>query len=331
MTFVNQTKAEVEIFWLDEAGERKPYGTLAAGERHAQHTFAGHVWLAATPEGRVLGVFEATDKPATAIIGESVGEQARQLIGRVGGQIGGRGQGRGGERSPDGKWEAFVRDHDLWLRDTGSKEEHRLTRGGSVEDTYSRERFREKPLAASADADRDSPPPAVAAAGGLVVAGLETRWSRSGPTPPPGTPSTWSSRRPRDQVQPKLQSMEYLKPGDEIPVRKPHLFDVESLKEVPVSDELFPNPYEVGNFRWAATRRASRSCTTSAGTRSCGSSRWTRGPARRRRSWTSTATRSSIIPASSSPSTSTTPARSIWMSERDGWNHLYLYDAKTGG
>ena len=36
VTFVNQTKAGVEIFWLDEAGERKSYGMLAAGERHAR-------------------------------------------------------------------------------------------------------------------------------------------------------------------------------------------------------------------------------------------------------------------------------------------------------
>jgi hypothetical protein len=55
---------------------------------------------------------------------------------------------------------------------------------------------------------------------------------------------------PRDQVQPKLQSYPYLKPGDEIPIRKPKLFDVENRKPIEVSDELFQNPWEIGRVRW---------------------------------------------------------------------------------
>ena len=55
---------------------------------------------------------------------------------------------------------------------------------------------------------------------------------------------------PRDQVQPKLQSYPYLKPGDEIPLRKPRLFDADGGKPIPVSDDLFPNPWDVTRIRW---------------------------------------------------------------------------------
>ena len=47
---------------------------------------------------------------------------------------------------------------------------------------------------------------------------------------------------PEDQLQPKLDSYPYLKPGDNVPISKPHLFDVDSKKEIPVSDALFANP-----------------------------------------------------------------------------------------
>ena len=31
LTFINRTKAEVEIFWLDEEGKRQSYGKIKAG------------------------------------------------------------------------------------------------------------------------------------------------------------------------------------------------------------------------------------------------------------------------------------------------------------
>ena len=50
-----------------------------------------------------------------------------------------------------------------------------------------------------------------------------------------------------DQLQPKLLSHEYLKPGNQIPITKPHLFDVTARKEIPISDDRIPN-------RWSAER-----------------------------------------------------------------------------
>ncbi|MBE3070028.1 MAG: hypothetical protein IMZ66_07310 [Planctomycetes bacterium] len=66
--FHNQTPRQVQLFWLDDQGKRRPYGTLDPGERRDQQTFATHVWLAADPDGRGLAVFVAGPEPGLADI-----------------------------------------------------------------------------------------------------------------------------------------------------------------------------------------------------------------------------------------------------------------------
>ena len=44
--------------------------------------------------------------------------------------------------------------------------------------------------------------------------------------------------------------LNYLKPGDRIPKSKPHLFDVAKRKEVVIGDDLFPEPWHIGDVRW---------------------------------------------------------------------------------
>ncbi len=68
ITFVNRTAAEVHVFWIDSEGERRPYGTVAAGQQRQQHTFDGHVWLITDAQGKNLVVFEAAAEPGEAII-----------------------------------------------------------------------------------------------------------------------------------------------------------------------------------------------------------------------------------------------------------------------
>jgi len=135
---------------------------------------------------------------------------------------------------------------------------------------------------------------------------------------------------PPDQVQPKLLSYEYLKPGDQIPITKPHLFDLAARKEIPVSDELFPNPWAVERWQWDQD-----------------SSRFTflynqRGHQVLRIISVDAATGRAAAVVDEHSSTFLDYAgklfyryversgEMIWMSERDGWNHLYLYDARTG-
>ena len=55
---------------------------------------------------------------------------------------------------------------------------------------------------------------------------------------------------PADQLQPKLDSYDYLKPGDEIPLTKPCLFKIADRQRIEISDALFPTPWSVDEIRW---------------------------------------------------------------------------------
>lgn len=135
---------------------------------------------------------------------------------------------------------------------------------------------------------------------------------------------------PRDQLQPKTSTYNYLKPGDPIPLPKPHLFDVEERKEIVVSDELFPNPWSVTRDHWSKDSKRFYFVYNQRG---------------------HTVMRLLAIDAETGKVTPVVNEECktffdynsklyvnyldgtnelIWMSERDGWNHLYLIDLKSG-
>ena len=298
LTFVNRTTGEVRIFWLDEDGQRRSYGTLGPGETRDQHTFAGHVWLVTDAEGKSLAVFEARRLAARpTITGEELKQSQVERRGRPRPQRSGA--------SPDGRWRAFIKEHNVGLDKCATGQESSLEHDGTAEDGYAG-RFYWSP-----DSKK------------LVVMRTKKGDDRK---------VYFVESSPKDQLQPKLHSYDYLKPGDRIPVAKPQLFDVAGGKRDPGQRRAVLQSVEHrATCAGRRTRAGSPSSTTSAGTRSCAivavdaADRRRPGP-----SSTSRARRSSTTPASSSPSTSTTRSEIIWMSERDGWNHLYLYDAETG-
>ncbi|MBM3496869.1 MAG: hypothetical protein FJX72_21495, partial [Armatimonadetes bacterium] len=111
ISFVNRTQRELRVFWMDTDGARQPYSTLAPGARRDQHTFAGHVWLVTDASGAVMGVYEATETPGTAVIEGARTPRRQQRRGPPGRQP------RSDVPSPDGKRAALIRDHNVWLRE----------------------------------------------------------------------------------------------------------------------------------------------------------------------------------------------------------------------
>ncbi|MBN1360759.1 MAG: DPP IV N-terminal domain-containing protein [Sedimentisphaerales bacterium] len=305
ITFINRTEGDIEIYWIDTEGQRQQYATVAAGERHQQHTYAGHSWLVTDSEDRTLGAFVATETPADAVLDENT-----LRGGRRGGGMRGAGMRRGGAlrpesrgRSPDGKWAASVRDNNLYVRNTETDEETALTSDGTEADAYSQRFFW------SPDSTK------------LVV--LRTQ-------PGDDRQVYLIESSPEDQLQPKLHQFRYLKPGDKVEISKPHLFDLATKCHIAVDDELFSNPYQLSDVRWRPD-----------------SSRFTfyyneRGHQVLRIVSVDAATgeAQAIIDEQSATFIDYSGKRfiqylddtqeMIWMSERDGWNHLYLYDAETG-
>ncbi len=297
LTFINRTQIGVELQWLDEDGESHGYGLLAAGARREQHTFAGHVWLAAV-EGRIVAAFEGGEKPGLAEITNTLAVASPSR------PRGRRNSGAADSNrftSPDGKWRAFIKDHNLMVHSLEDGEEVALSSDGKADDAYG-ERVYWSP-----DSKR--------------IVGVRTRAGEEHKI-------HLVESSPKDQVQPKLHTLEYRKPGDRVPVAKPQLFDVIAQRQIPVSDELFANPWSVSDVRWDAD-----------------SSRFTflfnqRGHQALRILGVN-ANSGAVKPIVDESSATfidysgksfteylDETGEIIWMSERDGWNHLYLYDAR---
>jgi hypothetical protein len=111
----------VRLFWINQQGRRTPYGTLAAGDSKAQHTYSGHVWLVEAVDGAPLGVFEGRDTESEAVI-----EPARREAKR---------RERREEDAPR-EWRGFIREGNVWIRHRDSGEEGQLSRDGSADDPY---------------------------------------------------------------------------------------------------------------------------------------------------------------------------------------------------
>ncbi|MDB6175718.1 MAG: dap4 3 [Chthoniobacteraceae bacterium] len=294
--FINRTTATVELFWIDSDGARQTYGKLAPGQEREQHTFAGHVWLAANEAGKPIARFAAQEAAATAEIVPPSPKSAppRETRHRTPARR---------EISPDGQWRASIRDYNLILTNTETERETALTTDGSAQAAY------DEHLVWSPDSTK------------VVALRTESGTDRK---------VYVVESSPKDQLQPRLHSYDYPKPGDPVPVSKPHLFEMAHLKEVPIDDALFRNPWSLGDVRWehdssrftflynqrghqvlrivavdAATGEARAIVDESSQTFICYSGK----------SFHETIEETGEI---------------IWMSERDGWNHLYLYDGKSG-
>ena len=298
VNFLNRTASDVKLFWLDPAGERQLYGIIPAGGERAQSSYAGHVWLVTTGAGDQLAVFEAVENGGDAIIGGSQPVTRENVRRRPG-----RNRPRPEGASPDGNWTAFIRNENIFLRDTQTGNEFTLSTNGSAGDFYD-ESFHWSP-----DSKK------------LVATQTIKGEART---------VYLVESSPKDQLQPKLLSYDYNKPGDKIPVPRPRLFDVASKQQIPVPDDLFTNAWSIDELRWWPD-----------------SSRFTflfnqRGHQ---------VLRIVSVDAQSGQARAIVDERSqtfidysgqefsqyldatheiIWMSERDGWNHLYLCDAATG-
>ena len=144
---------------------------------------------------------------------------------------------------------------------------------------------------------------------------------------------------PADQLQPKHTVNVYAKPGDALPLPQPVVFDVASKKALWLDNALFPNPYDLSRFQW---RKDSSAVTFEYNQRGHQVYRVIEADA------TTGRTRAVIDEepktffnyrtANGGLADSGKKYRYdvndgqevIWMSERDGWNHLYLYDGVTG-
>ncbi len=214
--------------------------------------------------------------------------------------------------SPDGKWMAFIDNYNVAIRPFGGDKRTALSTDGSEGNYYD---------AASIVWAPDS----------SKVAAMRVR---------PGYRRLvhYVASSPEDQLQPEHFAIQYAKPGDQLDLEQPVLFDLRSQKQITVEAILFPNPFDLSDLVW---RKDSRGFTFEYNQRGHQVYRVIEVDAH-------TGVARAVI--SEEPTTFFYYNRSaatlqagkryrhdladgkevVWMSERDGWNHLYLIDGATG-
>ncbi len=206
--------------------------------------------------------------------------------------------------SPDGRREAMIRNYNVAVRTLGSRDVVVLSTDGSEGGYY----------------DPDS----------LVWSPDSTRLAVYKVRPGQRRYVHYVESSPEDQLQPKHSTLQYAKPGDVLDVEQPVLFHVESKTRTVVDSALFPNAYDMTRLDW---RRDSAAVTFEYNERGHQVYRVI-----------SVDAASGVARSAVSEESKTFFCYSgkkfrhdldegkeiIWMSERDGWNHLYLYDGTTG-
>ena len=207
-------------------------------------------------------------------------------------------------RSPDGKLEALANNYNVAIREVGKREVTLLSTDGSEGSYYDPETIQWSP---------DSQKIAV-----YKVRPGHRRYIH------------YVASSPEDQLQPKNSTMQYAKPGDVLDVESPVVFHVATKQQVWVDNALFPNAYDNSTLAW---RRDSSAVTFEYNQRGHQVFRVIEINAQ-------TGKARAVI--SEEPKTFFTYSGKkfrgdiddgkeiIWMSERDGWNHLYLYDGPSG-
>jgi hypothetical protein len=232
----------------------------------------------------------------------------------------GSGQGNG-ERSrpkvsPDGKWDAVIQNHNVFVRPAGKTrpaDASPLSFDGSEGNFYTL-----ASIAWSPDSTR------------LVAYRVRPGFRRE---------IHYIESSPADQIQPKYSSRVYAKPGDTLDLAQPVLFEVATRKQTNIDNTLFPNSYSLSNPVW---RKDGHAFTFEYNQRGHQLYRIVEGDGTTGRTRAVITEESKTFinyrPLVPNPSDTGKKVRYeiddgkeiIWMSERDGWAHLYLYDGITG-
>lgn len=206
-------------------------------------------------------------------------------------------------KSPDDAFSAYIKNHNLYIKEKASDKETQLSFDGSKGFYYS--------------------PNLLWAPDSKKIMAYKLR-------PHEEHKIYFVESSPKDQLQPKLESRDYLKPGDQLDFKSPQLFHVAKKEHINVPIALFDHQYAINNFKW---RDDSSAFTFEYNQRGHQVYRVLsidaeNGKVRSIIEETSP----TFIDYSGKKYRHDVEGKEeiIWASERDGWNHLYLYDSQTG-
>ena len=205
-------------------------------------------------------------------------------------------------KSPDGKQEAYISEGNLWVTDLATKENKKISIDGSVSEYYSSNIYW------SPDSKK------------IVCCKYRPAETRK---------LLLIASSPKDQLQPKTEEYDYPKPGDALPIRRPVAFLVDEGKAIEFKVPDVEAQFSLDDIKWdkesryftfSFNKRGHQQYVIYAGDISTGKLR----PVVDEKSQTF------VYYNALYQHWFENGKELLWISERDGWRHIYFYDVFTG-
>ncbi|MCA3006063.1 MAG: prolyl oligopeptidase family serine peptidase [Planctomycetaceae bacterium] len=314
----NHLSSDVELFWLNPECEAVPYGRVAAGERLVRTTFAGHVWSVRSDKREVLR-FVGEPAPSVADIRDA-GQPADEPAGRPANTppsepspaapsneaapVAGPEQ-KPAAPPPPKKLDARIRRGNLYLLEDGV--ERSLSTGHSPDAGFV------GPVHWSPDRSR-----------------LMVMFNRAAKHPPLHLVEARpvQGEPPLPGWRPRAVEVDYRRPGDPVDESVPWVFDVASGQGRAMSTDLITPAWSLGQAHWVspdafrlifnqrghqAIRLVEFNAATGAG-----------------RTVVEETSDTFVDYPNKIFHRRLSDSRLLWMSQRSGFNHVYLLDGSSG-
>ena len=302
----NQTSGPLRLVWIDTRGQNVSYGLVGSGELRTQRTFAGHLWELQDPEdSNSLIRFESPRLPCTLTISDEDLEELRQeAVSRTKEGTANEEQNEGSLDFGSQRFKARFQANNLQILQSGKVVYE--TTDGTPEHPYTR------PVRWSPDFKK--------------VACFRTQVAKSRIV-------TLVDSAPDDQLQPKRIELAYPKPGDPLDVVVPHVFAWQSdgrwTHDV-IPTEKLGNVWSISQLSWSKDSLSLRFLFNERGHQKLQVCQWRQ----RDKEFLPLIVETSNTFIDYAHKTylkwMDDSDEVIWMSERDGWNHLYLFDSRDG-
>ncbi|KGQ03709.1 Prolyl tripeptidyl peptidase [Beauveria bassiana D1-5] len=300
ITLVNQTTKRIDFKWISNDGDARFCGPLQSGRSRVVNSWLHHYWrlelYKSAPRRSVA--FQLKSRRCTVVIEDS--PLGLSLSWRTDPLMENDDLDDVSGQDIDPRLEPFLRKGNVWVRKSNGSESQVSFRG------FNDNEF--KDIYASPD--------------GHFAIAMQCK------------PASKASLHlidvmPQDQFRPKLVTEEYLRAGDNVEVKRPCLFNLTTRAEVFVDNSLFANPYAITSIGWSSDSQKYYFVFNE------------RGHQHLRLLEINQNGKVKILAEEKSDTFVDYHQKTyfkllpdtkefLWASERDNWNHIYLFDLNDG-
>ena len=325
--------AEKNRFWYRKAGTKGTEFILVDAEQNASGPAFDHARLAASLSKAAKREYQPTELPFDTF---DYAKDGRSISLQVDGMpwtcqlenyeckrepepVAGQYE----EASPSKEWVAYVKEHDLYLRYAPTGEIVRLTHDGTESWDYATPIPSLRPMVAQGTQDVKQRPAVFWSpdSSKLVTYRMDTRSAGR---------FTNLQFVPTGQLRPKAFTVVYPLPGEVLPKADPIIFDVQKGKAIDVKTASLEIQFQGGpGFEWFPDSKAIYYQADDRGEKAI-ELRTVDSETGEQKVVVREKSDRYVDPGQTFFRFLRDSAELLWSSERDGWNHLYLYDQKTG-